>query len=171
SAVNETDLDAVRMVVSPHNPHKPAGSLLPEQHRFEMVRRALEANPDISASDVEFALPKPSYTIDTLNHRELRSQEPDAQFTVIMGEDNLDHLHKWKAYETLLAEYEILCYPRLSSAGGFFEQYPMIKRFEMPYLDLSATRIRHMRKIGKSVRYMVPAGAFDYLQTHNLYAE
>ena len=167
AAINETDLEKVWMVVSPQNPLKKKKSLLGEYDRFRMVELALEGNPSIEASNVEFYLPKPSYTIDTLTH--LHKKYPSYQFVLIMGEDNLDHLHKWKDYERLITEYEIMCYPRLSSEGGFFERYPMVKRFEMPYLDISATRIRKMIKVGKSVRYMVPHGAFEYLEQNNLY--
>lgn len=169
AAVNETALDKVWMVVSPQNPFKKKASLLGEYDRFRMVELAVEANPQIDASNVEFMLPKPSYTIDTLTH--LKEKYPSYTFSLIMGEDNLVHLHKWKNFEALLKYYQIFCYPRLGSEGGFFEKYPQVTRFEMPYLDISATRIRKMIKAGKSVRYMVPEPAFDYLERNRLYAD
>jgi nicotinate-nucleotide adenylyltransferase len=168
AAVNETDLDKVWMVVSPQNPFKKKASLLGEYDRYRMVELALEGNPDVLASNVEFFLPKPSYTIDTLRH--LRGKYPGYEFALIMGEDNLEYLHKWKEAEEVL-KFPIYCYPRLGSTSNFFEQYPEICKFEMPYLDISATRIREMVKEGKSVRYLVEGAAFEYLEAKALYKD
>jgi nicotinate-nucleotide adenylyltransferase len=166
AAVNETDLDRVWMVVSPQNPFKKKSSLLGEYDRYRMVELALDDNPDIDASNVEFYLDKPSYTIDTLNH--LNRKYQSYEFALIMGEDNLEYLHKWKDAEKVL-QYPIYCYPRMGQEENQFDRFPDIIRFEMPYLDISATRIRKMVKEGKSVRYLVPGKAYDYLENKFLY--
>ncbi|MEM0998729.1 MAG: nicotinate (nicotinamide) nucleotide adenylyltransferase [Bacteroidota bacterium] len=166
AAVNETELDRVWMVVTPQNPFKKKTSLLGEYDRYRMVELALEGNLAIEASNVEFALPKPSYTIDTLNH--LNRKYASYEFALIMGEDNLAHLHKWKD-ATRVLQYPIYCYPRLGGETDHFARYPDIVRFEMPYLDISATRIRNMIKEGKSVQYLVPGAAFSYLEDNALY--
>ena len=167
AAINETELDRVWMVVSPQNPFKKKSSLLGEYDRFRMAELALEDNPDIEASNLEFYLPKPSYTIDTLKH--LKEKYPSYEFALIMGEDNLDHLHKWKEFEAVM-EYPIYCYPRLGSDGSAFERFPSIIKFEMPYLDVSATAIRKMIKAGKSIRYLVAEGTYEYIEESRLYA-
>ena len=167
AVLNETDLDRCWMVVSPQNPFKKKKNLLGEYDRLKMLELALDDNPDIEASNVEFILPKPSYTIDTLLH--LRERMPSYEFALVMGEDNLEHFHKWKNYEAILKHYPIYCYPRLGSEGQHWEKYPQVKRFEMPYLDISATRIRNMVKENKDVRYLVPKGAYEYLVKEHLY--
>lgn len=169
AAVNETDLDKVWMVVSPQNPFKTKASLLGEYDRFRMAELALEGNDEIEASNIEFVLPKPSYTIDTLTH--LREKFPDYEFCLLMGEDNLKHFHKWKNYEAILKYYPIYVYPRLGYEGDHFEKYPDVIKFEMPYLDISATRIRNSLKEGKSVRYQVHDNVWKYLEEGNLYAD
>ncbi len=169
AVVNETELDRVWMVVSPQNPLKKKKNLLGEYDRYRMLELALEGNYKVQASNVEFYLPKPSYTIDTLRH--LRATRGSSEYSLIMGEDNLAHFHKWKEFEHILDNYTIYCYPRLGSTGegDHWEKYPQVKRFEMPYLDISATRIREMVKERKDVRYMVPGKAYDYLVEEGLY--
>lgn len=167
SAVNETDLDKVWMVVSPQNPFKKKANLLGEYDRYRMVELSLEGNTRVQASNVEFMLSKPSYTIDTLTH--LREKYPTYEFCILMGEDNLEHFHKWKNYEAILQYYPIYVYPRLGSPSGLFEQYPMVKPFQLPLLDISATRVRELLAAGKSVRYLVHDHALDYIEKNGLY--
>jgi len=168
AAVNETELERVWMVVTPQNPFKKKKNLLGEYDRYRMVELATEGDPAIEPSNVEFVLPKPSYTIDTLLH--LREKMPSHDFSLIMGEDNLAHFHKWKNYEAILNQYPIFCYPRLGDSDpAHWEKYPQVIRFEMPYLDISATRIREMVREGKDVRYLVPHGAYDYLVKEHFY--
>lgn len=167
AVINETDLDRVWMVCTPQNPLKKKKNLLGEYDRFRMLEMALEDNPNVEASNVEFLLSKPSYTIDTLQH--LSTNRPSLEFSLVMGEDNLAHFHKWKQFEKILANYPIHCYPRLGSEGNHWETYPQVKRFEMPYLDISATRIREMIAQGQDVRYLVPPGAYKYLVKEGLY--
>jgi nicotinate-nucleotide adenylyltransferase len=168
SSLNETDLDRIWMVVSPQNPLKLKANLLGEYDRFRMVELALNNHREIEASNFEFTLSKPSYTIDTL--KKLEQAYPSYQFSLIMGEDNLDHLHKWKDYEAILAGWPIWCYPRLGSEGGGFEKYPQVKRFDFPFLDISATRVRELIAAGKSVQFLVTERVAEYIEKEGLYA-
>lgn len=168
SVLNETDLKEVWFMVSPQNPFKKKASLLDEYDRLRMVELAVEEHERLRASNIEFFLPKPSYTIDTLTH--LTDRYPKHEFCLIMGEDNLQHLHKWKNYEAILEHYPIYAYPRQGSDGEKFEQHPQVTPFEMPLLDISATRIRKMLKEGKSVRFLVHDKVRDYIEAGNLYA-
>ncbi|MFN8398108.1 MAG: nicotinate (nicotinamide) nucleotide adenylyltransferase, partial [Bacteroidia bacterium] len=122
SALNETELDQVWMLVSPQNPLKAKANLIGEYDRYRMVELALGNNQKILPSNFEFTLPKPSYTVDTL--KRLKEVYPSYSFSLIMGEDNLDHLHKWKDYETILHGYPIWVYPRIGSDGSGFDRYP-----------------------------------------------
>lgn len=167
-ALNETNLDRIWFVVSPQNPLKDKKTLLSEYDRLRMVELGIGDNIDIMASNVEFGLPKPSYTIDTL--RFLRKEQPEYTFSLIMGEDNLDTLHKWKDYEELLRDYQIYCHPRIGRGETNRNAYPQVKFFNLNLLDISATRIREMLKTGKSVRYLVTEEVHDYIQKNNLYA-
>lgn len=167
SALNETDLDAVWFVVSPQNPFKKLSSLLSEHDRFSMVDRAIEDNDRLFASNVEFSLPKPSYTVDTL--LVLREKHPGYEFSLLMGEDNLKHFHKWKNYEAILKHTPIYCYPRRGAEGEYWEKYPSVIRFEMPLLDISATAIRNSIKEGKSVRYQVVEPVYQFLKENSFY--
>ncbi|MBK9449177.1 MAG: nicotinate-nucleotide adenylyltransferase [Bacteroidetes bacterium] len=168
SALNETDLDRVWFVVSPHNPLKNKANLINEHDRLQMVEIALGNNDKIQASNFEFSLPKPSYTIDTL--RKLKELHPGYTFSLIMGEDNLDHLHKWKEYEEILHHYPIWVYPRTGSDGSGFDRYPQVRKFSFPYLDISATRVRELLAERKSVRYIVTEKVYDYILKYGLYA-
>lgn len=168
SVLNETDLKEVWLMVSPQNPFKKKKNLLGEYDRLRMVELALDNNDHIRASNFEFFLPKPSYTIDTL--MALKERYPKHEFCLIMGEDNLQYLHKWKNAEALIKYYTIYAYPRLGSDGSNFEKYPQIKKFDLPLLDISATRIREMIKEGKSIRYLVDERVFEYIETNHLYA-
>lgn len=169
AALNETDLHRIWMVVSPQNPLKAKKNLLSEYHRLRMVELALGGHPEIHASNVEFLLPKPSYTIDTLLH--LDEKYPSYDFSIIMGEDNLKHIHRWKNFEALLRHYPVHVYPRLGYEGNHFERYPQVSRFEMPLLDISATRMRNMLKEGKSIRYLTPDNVFHYIEENTLYGD
>lgn len=169
SALNTGKLDRIWFVVSPQNPFKKKSSLLGEYDRFRMVEMAIESHPDMSASNVEFMLSKPSFTVDTLLH--LREKYPSYDFSLIMGEDNLDHLHKWKNFEAILNNYTIHCYPRIGSTGAGFAQYPQVNKFEMPYLDISATAIRSLLAEKKSTRFMVTEKVYDYIVKNQFYED
>ncbi|HNE30410.1 MAG TPA: nicotinate (nicotinamide) nucleotide adenylyltransferase [Saprospiraceae bacterium] len=163
----QTDLDRVWLVVSPHNPLKPKKSLARDFDRLHLTRLGIGDNPLIEASNVEFGLPKPSYTIDTLAF--LKEKYPDRNFALIMGGDNLATLDQWKNYEQLLAGYDIYVYRRPGIELGPFATHPRVKICEAPLLDISATYIRDCLRNGRSVRYLVPEAVFDYLESSNLY--
>lgn len=163
----QTDLDRVWLVVSPQNPLKPKKTLARDHDRLHLVHLGIGENPKLRASDVEFQLPKPSYTIDTLAF--LKEKYPEHEFVLIMGADNLATLHLWKNYEQLLADYHLYVYKRPSYALGALENHSNVQIFEAPPLDISATYIRECLKAGKSVQYLVPEQVWDYLQAGGMY--
>lgn len=163
----QTDLQKVWMVVSPQNPLKLKSSLAKDYDRLHLVRLGIGDNPNIEASNIEFNLPKPSYTIDTLAY--LKEKYPQHEFALIMGGDNLASFHLWKNYEKLLSDYDIYVYKRPSYDLGEFEKYPRIRICEAPLLDISATYIRQCIKNGHSVRYLVPEAVWEYLENSTLY--
>ncbi|MBP7272482.1 MAG: nicotinate-nucleotide adenylyltransferase [Saprospiraceae bacterium] len=165
--VQHTDLQQVWMVVSPHNPLKEKASLANDYDRFHLVQLAIGDNANLRASDIEFSLPKPSYTIDTLTY--LQEKYPTKQFALIMGGDNLASLNRWKNYELLLRDYDIYVYKRPQYELGEFANAPRVKVVEAPLLDLSATYIRSQIKAGNSVQYLVPDAVYEYLQGSTLY--
>lgn len=163
----QTDLEKVWLVVSPHNPLKPKKTLARDHDRLHLVRIGIGDNPKIQASSVEFDLPKPSYTIDTLAF--LKEKHPEHEFALIMGGDNLASLHLWKNYEMLLAGYDIYVYKRPAFDAGDLASHPRVRICEAPLLDISATYIRDCIRNGKSVRYLVPDAVWEYLESGNLY--
>jgi nicotinate-nucleotide adenylyltransferase len=165
--VEYSDLDQVWLVVSPHNPLKQKSSLAKDHDRLHLVQLAIGDNPKLKASSIEFSLPVPSYTIDTLTY--LHEKYPDKEFSLIMGGDNLESIEKWKNYEKLLAENDIYVYKRPGYSLGKYENHSRVKVVDAPLLDLSATFIRNSIIAGKSVQYLVPEAVFDYLQDSKLY--
>ena len=163
-----SDLDQIWMMVTPHNPHKQKSSLLDDYHRLHMVHLATEDYPKIKPSDIEFKLPQPNYTVNTLAH--LQEKYPTHEFSLIMGEDNLNSLHKWKNYEVILHHHDIYVYPRAASGeiDPQFINHPKIHRVGAPILELSSTFIRESLKNGKNIRPMVPEKVWDYID-HNLF--
>lgn len=164
-----TDLNQVWFVVSPQNPFKQSNTLLHEQDRLHMVRLAIDDNPRLNATDIEFNMPRPSYTIDTLAY--LHQRYPSYEFVLIMGEDNLPTLPKWKNYEQLIGNYEIYVYPRSRIAQTELKNHPKVKLVPAPNLDLSATFIRDTVKAGKSIRYLVPEIVEDYIKAKKLWVK
>lgn len=149
---NHSDVQQVWFVVSPQNPLKPSSVLLNEYHRLHLVQLAIGDDPQLKASDVEFKLPRPSYTIDTLTY--LTEKYPQHQFSIIMGSDSFQNLHRWKNHEQLLAHYAIIIYKR----PGYTINNPItnnIQILEAPVLEISATEIRKAIKEGKSVKYLL----------------
>jgi nicotinate-nucleotide adenylyltransferase len=170
------DLDQVWFVVTPQNPLKPKASLLADYHRLALVRLAVDDNPRIEASNIEFDLPQPSYTVLTL--ASLSDKYPDYDFTIIMGEDNLNTLHKWKNYEALLEHYSILVYPRVESDENLSvnteSRSPLLDRdnvtmIDAPLMKLSASFIRRSIKEGKDVRYLLTEKVVKYIDEMNFY--
>jgi nicotinate-nucleotide adenylyltransferase len=163
----QTDLDRVWLVVSPQNPLKPKKTLARDHDRLHLVRLGIGENSRLKASDVEFGLPQPSYTIDTLTF--LKEKYPEHQFVLIMGADNLGSLKLWKNYEQILADYDLYVYKRPAYELGEFADHPRVRIFETPPLDISATYIRDCIKTGKSVRYLVPESVWEYLESGSMY--
>ncbi|MBK1442152.1 nicotinate-nucleotide adenylyltransferase [Parapedobacter sp. ISTM3] len=163
-----TDLDEVWLVVSPHNPLKKKDSLINMYDRLEMVNLALDQAEGIRSSTIEFSLPQPSYTIDTLAH--LQEKYPTTTFVLIMGSDNLTTLRKWKNFEVILRDYHIFVYPRPNyPAPPEWENHPSITITDTPLMEFSSTFIRNAVKQGKSIRYFVPDNVLNFIESKNLY--
>jgi nicotinate-nucleotide adenylyltransferase len=164
-----SDLDQVWFVVTPHNPFKKKSSLLDNYQRLEMVYRATKEYPNLKTSDIEFNLPQPNYTINTLVH--LQEKHPDHAFSLIMGEDNLKSFHKWKNHEVILENHDIYVYPRITEnkIETPFDGHKKIHVIEAPIMQLSSTFIRRGIKAGKNVKPMLPEHVWEYLDEMNFY--
>ena len=162
-----TDLEQIWLVVSPHNPLKMHQTLLQDYHRLQLVKIGIGDNRKLKASDVEFKLSKPSYTINTLTH--LREQFSQHQFTLIVGADILESFHEWKNYEQILEQYELYVYPRPNSTGGDLMKHPKVKFVQAPLMEISSTFIREGIRDKKDVRYMMPESVWDYIEEMHFY--
>ncbi|MCP5063806.1 MAG: nicotinate-nucleotide adenylyltransferase [Ignavibacteriae bacterium] len=164
-----SDLDQVWFVVTPHSPFKKKNSLLDDNQRLEMVYRATKDYDKLKPSDIEFNLPQPNYTINTLVH--LEEKFPNHEFALIMGEDNLKSFHKWKNYQMILETHNIYVYPRISKGKveTQFDEHPKIHHVDSPIMELSSTFIRKSIKEGKNVRPMLPENVWEYLDEMNFY--
>lgn len=160
-------IDELWFVVSPHNPLKQKSTLLPDYQRLEIVNRALGDYSRFKASNIEFSLPKPSYTVDTLAY--LDEKYPERQFALIMGEDNLESLHKWKNYELLLEKRKILVYPRPNCNPGLFHANRNVQFINAPLIEISSSFIRQAIKEGKDVRFFMPQKVWEYVDEMNFY--
>jgi nicotinate-nucleotide adenylyltransferase len=171
-------LDEVWFVVSPQNPHKEKKNLLEDIHRLALVRCAVEDNPNFKVSDIEFGLPKPSYTVYTL--QALKEKYPQYKFSLIMGEDNLRTLHKWKNYERILENHEVIVYPRLETiqekkSGNRVAvknevlDHANITMTNAPIMNISSSLIRAKIKEGKDVKYLLSDPVYKYLDEMNFY--
>jgi nicotinate-nucleotide adenylyltransferase len=167
--VEYSDLDQVWFVVTPQSPFKTKASMLDNRQRFEMVYRATKDYLNLKPSDIEFNMPQPNYTINTLTY--LKEKYPDHEFALIMGEDNLKSFHKWKNYELILNDHHIYVYPRLSlePIQTKFDNHNHIHKVDAPIIELSSTFIRNSRKEGKNVRPMLPENVWEYLDEMNFY--
>lgn len=161
-------LDKIWFVVSPQNPFKENDTLLDENIRLHLIRLAINGDDRFEASDFEFGLPRPSYTVNTL--AELRRQYTGHTFIPIIGGDNLQSFHLWKDYQDILEHHEVYVYRR----AGYYENpllanHPSVKTFEVPLLNISSTYIREMLQAGKSIRYLVPEKVDRYISDNGLY--
>jgi nicotinate-nucleotide adenylyltransferase len=166
--LQHTELEQVWFVVSPQNPLKPSGALLDEYHRLFLVNAAIEGENKLRASDIEFKLPKPSYTADTLAY--LHEKYPDHEFAIIMGSDSFENLPKWKNYGYILKHYPIYVY--LRSGHEQLPEYPDAKKIFVlaaPLLPISATHIRKNIKEGKSIRYLLPDTVKEEIEKNGYY--
>lgn len=158
-----TDLDEVWFVVSPQSPHKRQTNLLPENQRLEMVYRATEPYSNLKAVNIEFGLPKPNYTIDTLTY--LDEKHRDKDFCLIMGEDNFKNINKWKNANEIKKRTTFV-YPRLDNIK---KNRTNIKANKTPIIEISASFVREQIKANKSVRALMPLEAWKYLDEMNFY--
>ena len=166
--VEYAGMNQLWFVVSPQNPFKRKENLLADYHRLELVTRAIDNDDRFRASNIEFNLPKPSYTIDTLTY--LQERHPDYSFVILMGSDNLENFHKWKNFEMILENYGVIVYPR---PGFDKSQIPVRKNItvaeDVPLMEISSTFIRDAIKTGKDIRYFMPQKAWEYLDEMNFY--
>jgi nicotinate-nucleotide adenylyltransferase len=162
-----TALEEVWLVVSPQNPLKEKSSLLSQNDRLHLVNIALDFHKKIKASNVEFKLPQPSYTIHTLAH--LSEQFPQHEFCLIMGNDNLENFHKWKNYEEILRKYKILVYPRPNKKETQFDKHPSVTFVNAPLMEISATFIRDAIKQKKDVRFYLHHKVWEYIDEMSFY--
>ncbi len=168
-----TDLREIWFVVSPQNPLKPKDSLLDDRDRFYLVELAIGNDLRFRASDIEFSLPQPSYTIDTMAY--LSEKYPERDFTLIMGEDNLNTLHKWKNAAELVKRYPLIVYPRLNPGRKSSRKLQdilvtaSVTEVKAPLMEISGTFIRHAIREGKDLSWYVPAPAWKYITEMHFY--
>lgn len=160
-------LDEVWMVVSPHNPFKEKAGLLDDYQRLYMVNLAIDNHPKLRASDIEFKLSQPSYTIHTLTH--LMEKYPEYHIALIMGSDNLQNFHKWKNYERILELSSLIVYPRPGYDGGDFKNHPSVKWVDAPLMQISSTFIRKALKDKKQLDFIIPDKVLKYIKEMHFY--
>lgn len=167
--VEFSDLDEVWFVITPQSPFKQKKSMLSNHHRLAMANIAVEEFSKLKTSDIEFKLPQPNYTINTLIH--IEEKYPNHQFCLIMGEDNLKGFHKWKNYETILQNYELYVYPRISdgTTENQFLNHPKVHSVAAPIVEISSTFIRKAIKNNKNISPMLPANVWKYIDEMNFY--
>lgn len=165
---NYTELDEVWFVVSPQNPFKKKESLGNMYDRLEMVNLAIEETENLKASSIEFSLPQPSYTIDTLTH--LAEKYPTHEFVLIMGEDILETFSKWKNHDIILRDYHIYVYPRPGYNGGTIKEHPSITLTQTPMMELSSTFLRQAVKEGSNIKFYTPDKVIEFIEKKGLYS-
>ncbi|MGB3151324.1 MAG: nicotinate (nicotinamide) nucleotide adenylyltransferase [Maribacter sp.] len=168
--VEFSDLDEVWFIVTPQSPFKVKKTLLDNHHRYQMVQEATKDFAKLKPSTIEFDLPQPNYTINTLTHL-IEKYPENYQFCLIMGEDNLKSFHKWKNYEAILEDYELYVYPRISNGevAHQFKGHPKINRIDAPIMEISSTFIRNEHKKGKNISPLLPKAVWTYMDEMNFY--
>ena len=162
-----TDLGQVWFVVSPHNPLKEKSTLLPDHHRLAMVNLAIEEDSRFRSSNIEFKLPQPSYTIDTLTY--LSEKFPEKEFVMIAGSDIFPTFHKWKNFEALLKQCRFYIYPRPDSGKSRFDAHPSLTYVDAPLITLSSSFIRQGIKKGRDMRHFMPEKVWKYIREMHFY--
>lgn len=164
-----SDLEEIWLVVTPHNPHKKKSSLLDNHHRLEMVYKACESYEKLKPSNIEFDLPQPNYTVNTLAH--LQEKFPTNDFCLIMGEDNLKSFHKWKNSEVIVENHEIYVYPRIAfgEVAEEYKSHAKITRVNAPIVEISSTFIRKSIKEAKNIRPLLDQKVWEYIDQMNFY--
>jgi len=162
-----SDLDQIWFVVSPQNPFKQKSSLLSDYHRLELVNRSIENYTKLKASNIEFGLPKPSYTIDTLTY--LKEKFPANEFSLIVGSDNLKSFSKWKNYELILQNHDLYVYPRPGFKDEEVQLEGNIHLVNAPLMEISSSFIREAIKNKKEIPYFMPKAAYRYLKEMHFY--
>ena len=165
--VESADLEQVWFVVSPQSPLKKITGLAHEFDRFDMVEAAIYDNPKLRASNIEFNMPKPSYTVDTLAY--LADKYPQHSFSLIIGEDNLKSFPKWKNYSNILDQYGLYVYPRPNTNISELKDHSSVKWIKAPLFDISATFIRNLLRENKSIKYLVPDSVIEMIISRKLY--
>lgn len=160
-------VEQVWLVVSPQNPLKKSSSLLNEYHRLHLAQLAVDNDPLIKICDIEFKLPKPSYTIDTLTY--LEEKYPKNKFSIIMGSDSLKNIDSWKNPDLLIKKYTFIVYPRQGFEIENNKKEIKLNIVKAPLLNISSTEIRKNIKAGKSVRYLVPESVLDEIEKGRYY--
>ncbi|MEM9327634.1 MAG: nicotinate (nicotinamide) nucleotide adenylyltransferase [Bacteroidota bacterium] len=166
-AYETTSIEELWFIVSPQNPFKKNKNLLHEFDRIDMVRAAVHDHYRFRVSDIEFDMPRPSYTIDTLAR--LSDKYPQHHFRLLIGEDNLDAFHKWKNHDRILEYYGLIVYPRPNAAGEGWREHPAVEWIEAPKIDISATFIRKLIKANKSVKYLVADEVLELIEAKKLF--
>ncbi len=167
TVLGDATIDEVWFVVSPQNPFKKQKSLAHEFDRIDLVEAAIADNYGMRACDIEFQMPRPSYTADTLAY--LVDKHPDFNFKVLIGEDNLSHFPKWKNYEVILEQFGLMVYPRPHAKSSDLANHRNVKFIEAPMMDISATFIRNNIKNDRSVKYLLPEVVLDRIMAKKLY--
>jgi len=164
-----SDLDEVWFVITPQSPFKQKTTMLSNHHRLAMVNIAVENYSKLKTTDIEFNLPQPNYTINTLVH--IEEKFPTHQFCLIMGEDNLKGFHKWKNYETILQNYQLYVYPRISegTVNHQFFNHKSVHTVNAPIVQISSTLIRKSIQNKKNISTMLPANVWKYIDEMNFY--
>ena len=162
-----TDLDEVWFIISPHNPLKEKKTLLGDHHRYYMVNMAIADNYRFRASNIEFNMPQPSYTIHTLTY--LKEKYPDKNFILIAGSDNLPTFHKWKNYEMILEDHHLYIYPRPNTKPHPYLDHPSFTYIDAPLMEISSSFIRKAIKEEKNVSFLLPPGIYDHIIDMHFY--
>jgi nicotinate-nucleotide adenylyltransferase len=161
-------MDEIWFIVSPRNPFKCPGQLVSPMARLEMIRLAIADYPAFKVSDIELNMPRPSYTINTME--KLADMHPGRDFHLIIGTDNMESIGRWKGGKTLLSSYKFLIYPRPGKDVSRLHQFSNARLADAPLIEISSSFIRESLKQGKDMRAFVPSGTYGYIEKNRFYA-